>query len=148
MKDQKLTQHQKRILGAMLLMAHESPTAWFGRWDIGSRATATMGNCKTNTMLSLMAMGLVRTMSQDRLDAVLSQECRCGCDRWQLTDEGFRVANTFRLTGHTAGPRGYRPLPGKNQILGALGMEPEGDDPPEPKGDWNIDEQLVTEQPR
>lgn len=136
----KLTRHQKRILAAMMFLAHDLPGPWFSRWDIGVRATGTYGNCKIGTMLALRVAGLVATESEDTLRAVREQRCRCGCDRWQIAPAGFAVANRFDVRGRTQSPRGYRPPPGKNDVMKMLGMEPAEPDAPEPLGDWNIGE--------
>lgn len=48
-------------------------------------------------MIILRDFGLVVTKSQDTFMAVLQGECRCGCDRWTITEIGLEFAKMLNI---------------------------------------------------
>lgn len=88
----KLTLHHKRILAA--LRALPSPVH---RCEIGRLFPNRWGSIQLRTMLALREAGLVEPEHELAVKFMQDGICRCGCDRWLLTPDGAKAADSLNI---------------------------------------------------
>jgi len=150
MKHKSLTKHQLRCLGAILALlrrhkgsAFDNGKAYFARHEIGQVVYSTYMGVQFKTMTLLRDRGFVRPQFDAAIDLVQSGACRCGCDRWTITDFGREEVlrnNVSVPTLHKPKKRAMVPI----DLIGFFGggekedpadwWKKEDDDNPETKG--------------
>lgn len=103
-----MTQAQRKALAALYTLQGtlalgrarapwRNQRGWYARYDIGSVARGDCQGYPVKTMRALQRMGLVEPDHEILVEAVESGQCRCGCDRWRLTDEGVRAGSEMNI---------------------------------------------------
>jgi hypothetical protein len=84
------TTHAKRCLGAIAALGnyHDGKVSHFSRWNIGVVVYGHTQGVQLKTLQSLWRAGLVVPEKADAVGLVADGFCRCGCDRWALTQLG------------------------------------------------------------
>jgi hypothetical protein len=83
------TIHQLRCLGALAARHRQLPKIpFFSRWEIGSVVYGRCQGVQLKAMTTIWRMGLAQPDVVAAVDLVGDGICRCGCDRWAITDKG------------------------------------------------------------
>lgn len=103
----KLSDPQKKALAAlytMTVMRERKERGWwknigpfFSRYDIGGFARAGCQGYPLKTMKILQGHGLVVPHKEYAVLLVEREICTCGCDRWKITDDGRRMAESMNI---------------------------------------------------
>lgn len=103
------TAPQKRALAALYLLVREWPPKgndhwtpepermYFSRWEIGSKARGSCQGFPLKTMLALETDGYVEPESWEAVKLYQTGRCRCGCDRWTITEKGMQFCGALNI---------------------------------------------------
>ena len=129
-----LTTHVKRCLGALLALVRRDkdfggiPKVFFSRIEIGSVVYGHWQGVPLKSMLALLDHGFVQLEFSEALFIIGKDQCRCGCDRWTITQAGRLQVKTWNVKV----PVLERKKRGKPVIISSLPKD-EGFEPPK---DW------------
>jgi len=96
----RLSDHQKRVLAALLELELAHDWRWWGRYAIGYVVDAGgyHQTLQLATVAALKAGGLIQTeRSSWPAEVVQLVRCNCGCGHWGLTNKGRTKARTLRV---------------------------------------------------
>lgn len=107
-----LTSHQKKVLVALAVMEQSTgmKVTLQSRWQIGSRVYGHAQGIAPSTMISLQRRSLVENDDENAVEYVVQGRCKCGCDRWRLTDAGREMVKTFKVAGTCYGVGAMGPI--------------------------------------
>lgn len=104
-----MTDPQKKALAALYLLVTGPPPEgneywqptperlYFTRWEIGAKAKHNCSSYPLKTMAALELDGYVEPESAEAVRLVREQICRCGCDRWTITEKGVRFCRELNI---------------------------------------------------
>ena len=99
-RTEKLSDHQKRVLSALLALMRHHDWRWWDRSEIGLivGAGGYHATIQVSTMRVLKQRGLIQS-ERSSWDAATQSlvQCNCGCGRWGLTSDGERIADTLPI---------------------------------------------------
>lgn len=91
------TPHQKRALAALWQLWKESAHGYFTRLDIGRIVFGDFRGITQKTIAVLMEAGLVEPESRLTMRLVEDGVCRCGCDRYRITEVGRKMVSSWNV---------------------------------------------------
>ena len=92
-----MTYAQKRSLVTLQALIDATGFSFHTRHDIGRISRGSSQGMPQKTLLRLWELGLVEPESEDTVRLVRERVCRCGCDRWTITDSGREQVGAMRV---------------------------------------------------